>query len=281
VPGEQTWPTQPFPTAPPPFARQSFTADDINPFLPEAEQAELRERMAGYRNEGLFTPPSLRGSIQMPGHNGGGNWGSSAIDPTRGTMYIVSKEIPTLLTLIEPGAGGRGGRGGRGGGRGRGGPPPPPPNAGGAFVPYTSPYDFMLMPTNGLSSIGPPWSQLTAYDLNEGTILWQVPHGRVSGVDASDTGSHAPRGGPVVTGGGLIFAGTSSDRMLRAYDQTTGAVLWEYQLEAASEGVPAVYEVAGRQYLAIAVGGNGLFPPRVGDLPEPGQPHYRVFALPE
>ena len=77
VPGEWTSPTQPFPTAPPPFARQTFTEKDINPYLPEADQAKLRELFRTSRNEGLFTPPSLQGSISMPGHNGGANWGST------------------------------------------------------------------------------------------------------------------------------------------------------------------------------------------------------------
>ena len=105
--------------------------------------------------------------------------------------------------------------------------------------------------TNGLSAMGPPWSRLTAYDLNKGTILWQIPNGEVSGIagrGATPTGSHAPRGGPVVTAGGLIFVATSSDRKLRAYDQDNGKVLWENDLPAASEGVPAVYEVNGQQY---------------------------------
>jgi quinoprotein glucose dehydrogenase len=276
APGEKTSPTQPFPTAPPPFARQSFTEKDINPFLSEADQAKVRELLRTSRNEGLFTPPSLKGSIQMPGHNGGANWGSSAIDPTKGTMYVVSKEIPTYLKLIPPGTppteGGRGGRGG---------PPVPPPNTPPGFVLYNSPYDF-LMQSNGLSAIGPPWSQLTAYDLNKGTILWQIPNGefpRLPG-NPTNTGSHAPRGGPVVTAGGLIFVGTSSDRKLRVYDQDTGKVLWARDLPAASEGVPAVYEVNGRQYVAISVGGSGLFPPKVGLEAPPGPSQYMVFALP-
>ena len=108
VPGEQTWPTQPFPTAPPPFARQSFTEKDINPFIPEPEQAKLRELLRTSRNEGLFTPPSLQGSIELPGHNGGANWGSSAVDPTKGTMYIVNKNLPTLLKVVPPGRWGEG-----------------------------------------------------------------------------------------------------------------------------------------------------------------------------
>ena len=317
VPGEWTSPTQPFPTAPPPFARQTFTEKDINPFLPEPDKAKLREMFKTARNEGLFTPPSLQGTISIPGHNGGANWGSTAVDPTKGTMYVVSKNLPTLDKLIVPGAAGQRGRGGRGDGapaaagcaaaregaapggpegrgagpagaapggpegRGQrvGGPPPPaapPPNAGPDFIAYTSPYDFLLQ-SNGLSAIGPPWSNITAYDLNKGTILWQIPNGEFPGLAP---GSHAPRGGPVVTAGGLIFVGTSTDRKLRAYDQDTGKVLWERDLPAASEGVPAVYEVNGRQFIAIAVGGAGLFPPRVGDPPPPGPSQYMVFALP-
>jgi quinoprotein glucose dehydrogenase len=291
VPGEMSWPTQPFPTAPPPFARQSFTEKDINPHAPPEDQALLRERFRAFRNEGLFTPPSLRGTIEMPGHNGGANWGSSAVDPTRGTMYIVSKELPTLIQIQLPGAAGRGGRGGAGVGGGgpeaggRGGPPPqPPPNAGPGFIAYNAPYDFLLQ-GNGLSAIGPPWSQLTAYDLNKGTILWQVPNGEVSGLVAQGvrgTGSHAPRGGVVVTAGGLVFVATSSDRKLRAYDQDNGKILWEKELASASEGVPAVYEVGGRQYIAVCVAaGNGLFPQRVGKQTDPGPGQYMVFALPK
>src|SRR5262249_20295610 len=232
APGEKTSPTQPFPTAPPPFARQSFTEKDINPFLSEEDQAKVRDLLRSSRNEGLFTPPSLKGSIEIPGHNGGANWGSSAIDPTKGTMYVVSKEIPTYIKLFPPGTAPQSGRG-------RGGPPAAPPNAPSGFVPYEAPYDFMLR-SNGLSAIGPPWSRLTAYDLNKGTILWQIPDGEFPGLPGSptNTGSHAPRGGPVVTAGGLIFVGTSSDRKLRAYDQDTGKVLWAHSLPAARAGVP-------------------------------------------
>ena len=300
VPGEQTSPTQPFPTAPPPFARQSFTEKDINPHISAEDQAKLREEFKTYRNEGLFTPPSAQGSIEIPGHNGGANWGSAAVDPAKGTMYVVAKNLPTLLKVLPPGA--RGARGGGPGGpdgppqpseagrgvapapaagaRGGRGPAPPPQIPAGApegFVPYASPYDFMFQ-SNGLSALNPPWSQITAYDLNKGTILWQIPDGDFPGLAA---GSHAPRGGPVVTAGGLLFVGTSSDRKLRAYDQDTGKVLWEKELPAATEGVPSVYEVNGRQFVAIAVGGSGLFPTRVGQATPPGASQYMVFALPK
>src|SRR5207248_6951053 len=179
VPGEFSSPTQPFPTLPPPFARQSFTEKEINPFMSQEQQETIRQLLRSSRNDGLFTPPSTRGTIELPGHNGGANWGSSAVDPAKGTMYIVSKELPTCLKLSVPGE--RGARGGGGGGAGRGGrgdaPAPPvayrPPD----FVAYEAPYNFLTTgnATNGaagLSIMGPPWSQLTAYDLNAGKILW-------------------------------------------------------------------------------------------------------------
>ena len=97
LPGEHTSPTQPFPTKPAPFAVQSFTEKDINPFLPKEEQDEMRARLRTSRNEGLFTPPSLQGSIGMPGHNGGANWASSAVDPVKGEFYVVSKNLPVML----------------------------------------------------------------------------------------------------------------------------------------------------------------------------------------
>jgi len=280
APGEVSSPTQPFPTAPPPFARQSFTVDDINPYISEEDQAKVREFLTTARNEGLYTPPSLRGTVMMPGHNGGTNWGGSAVDPRKGRMFVVSKELPTTANLRAPAppptATGTPPAGGS-----RRPPPLPPPNAGEDFVPYTVPVDFMIQPSTGLSAIGPPWSQITAYDLNEGTILWQVPDGEVMSLAARgirDTGSHAPRGGVVATGGGLLFIGTSSDRKFRAYDADTGRVLWSYDLDAATEGVPAVYAVNGRQYVAIAVGGGGLFSQGL-DQPEPGAGRYMVFAL--
>ena len=137
----------------------------------------------------------------------------------------------------------------------------------------------MLQQSTGLSAIGPPWSQLTAYDLNKGTILWQIPDGDVASLaPTTGTGSHSPRGGVVATGGGLLFVGTSSDRKLRAYDADTGKVLWAFDLPAAQEGVPAVYSVGGKQYVAIAVGGKGLFSQNM-QLPDAGPGQYMVFTL--
>jgi len=102
---------------------QSFTEQNINPFLSTEQQDTVRQMLRNSRKEGLFTPPSMQGTVELPGHNGGANWGSSAVDPTKGTMYIVSKELPTYLKVSLPGArgGGRGGRGGGGGGAPAGG----------------------------------------------------------------------------------------------------------------------------------------------------------------
>ena len=302
VPGEKASPTQPIPTAPPPFARQSFTEKDIDPYLTPEEQAQVRELLRNSRNEGVYTPPSLKGTIQMPGHNGGANWGSSAINPQRGLFFVVSKELPVYTRLYAPGtAPGR--RGGAAPAGGRAGAPAAPPEAAAqaargrgpaaptaipgapeGFVAYESPVNFFNNYANGLSAIAPPWSQLTAYDLNTGKIMWQVPDGEMPGLPGGKTepGSFAPRGGVAATAGGLLFVGTSSDRKLRAYDQDTGKVLWSMDVGAAVEGVPTVYEVAGREYVVFCVGGGrGLFPPRgVGIAAEPAPAQYIALALP-
>ena len=269
VAGEEAWPTQPFPTKPPPYGRQSFTERDINPYVSEADQAKAREWLRAYRNEGLFTPPSLRGTIEMPGNIGGANWGSSAVDPVKGTMYIVAKEVPMTMKLQLPKEG------------------TPAASANDGVIHYNAPYDFMRM-SNQLSPIGPPWSQLTAYDLNAGTILWQIPNGGVTALEEMghpDTGANMPRGGVLVTAGGLIFVATASDRKLRAYDEDTGKVIWEKSLPSGSEGVPAVYEIGGREYLALCVAaGDGLFPTHVDagkPAVPPGPGSYMVFALPK
>lgn len=265
VPGEHASPTQPFPTWPQPFARQSFTEADINPLLPEADQAALREKIRGSRNEGLFTPPSLRGTISMPGHNGGVNFGTSAVDPVNQRFFVVSREIPVVIKLN---------------------PDDRPealaamPNAQPDTNPYKSPVDFMLQP-NGMVAIKPPFSFLTAYDMNTGEILYRIADGESLATLAegqTGIGSQAPRAGPVATAGGLLFVGTAGDRTFRARDSATGRVLWEYKLDAGTEGVPAVYEVNGRQYVTLPVGGDGLFAQKGN--PAPGPSRYITFALP-
>jgi glucose dehydrogenase len=265
VPGEQASPTQPFPTWPQPFARQSFTEADINPHVPAEDQAKIREVLRSARNEGLFTPPSLRGSISMPGHNGGTSWGGTAIDPARQRLFVVSREIPTLNTLV---------------------PDDRPeiaaalPNASPEVPAFGSPYNFLLQ-SNGMAAIKPPFSFLTAYDMNSGEMLYRIANGEswvLEQQGVTGAGSQAPRGGPVATASGLLFVGTAGDRTFRARDAATGEVLWEHKLDAATEGVPAIYQDGGREYVTIPVGGDGLFPHK--GQPTPGPNRYVTFALP-
>ncbi|WP_161390018.1 outer membrane protein assembly factor BamB family protein [Croceibacterium xixiisoli] len=267
VPGEKASPTQPIPSWPERFGRDRFTAEDINPHIPEADQAKLRELLAKSRNEGIFTPPSLRGSISMPGHNGGTNWGGVAADPVRQRIYVVSRELPLLLNLNPD--------------RRAEAKAAMPNGEGDDIMPYRWPTNFLLQ-SNGMVAIKPPFSYLTAYDMNTGNKLYAIPNGEVMTLERqgiTGVGAQAPRGGPVATAGGLLFVGTATDRKFRARDADTGRVLWEYELPAATEGVPAVFEVDGRQYITIPVGGVGHFAGGLG-LPEPGPSQYMTFALP-
>ncbi len=147
---------------------------------------------------------------------------------------------------------------------------------------YTS-YGFMVSAKSFLPVISPPWTTITAYDLNQGKLLWQVPLGGVPGYPVAQTGVSRSKGGLAVTEGGLIFASSSDDRKLHAYDRDTGKLLWEAVLPSIPQGTPAIYQVNGREYVAVAATywpkGGGMTPvgPARG---EPGKNAYVVFALP-
>ena len=366
VPGEVSSPTQPIPTKPPPFARQLFRPEDVNPFMSPEEQETLRQAVRDAANQGVFTPSShVRHHIQFPGAWGGANWGSTAGDPATGMLYVRSLEMPSYRRMSEqkpsapaPFTGGPREKEGFAvytqhcaSCHGPGQTPmrpmarlgaetfrttvrqgneqmPPFPEASlpaerlgaleafllslpvndeqsgepmlrlpqnpnryqGPATRYGGSFSAGWYTSNGLPAVGPPWSQLVAYDLNEGTIKWRVPDGHAPGLAAKgimNTGTVRPRNGPVVTAGGLIFLPNSQDATLRAFDKDTGRVLWERELDANPEGIPAVYEVGGRQYVAFAVGaswGTGgdpvwrnAFHRKQGKIEAQG---YHVFALP-
>ncbi|MGA3187028.1 MAG: pyrroloquinoline quinone-dependent dehydrogenase [Bryobacteraceae bacterium] len=248
MPGETTWPTQPFPTKPPPYARQKFTVDDLSPYLSPEDRARFRDQILSARNEGLFTPPARRGTIQMPGNNGGANWGGAAVDPAKGTLVVVSKDLPSLLKLEPDKA---------------------------DDDRYLSGFGFMIA-SDGISPIAPPWTSLTAYDLNEGVIKWKIALGDVPEKGLKGTGTHYPKVGPVITAGGLLFTGTR-DKKVRAFDVETGKLLWEMEVSAALEGMPAVYQLNGREYIVFCAAAQaGLLPA----TQTPIQGAYITFALP-
>ncbi len=248
MPGEQTWPTQPFPTKPPPFARQKFTVDDLSPYLSPEDRAKFRDQMLSARNEGLFTPPGRRDTVQMPGNNGGANWGGAAVDAAKGTLVVVSKDMPAMLKLEA--------------------------NKN-AEDQYLSGFGFMIA-SDGLSPIAPPWTSLTAYDLNEGVIKWKIALGDVPEKNLKGTGTQYPKVGPVITGGGLLFTGTR-DKKVRAFDVETGKQLWEAEAGAALEGMPAVYQIGGREYIVFCAAAQAGLTPATQ---KPIEGAYVAFALP-
>jgi quinoprotein glucose dehydrogenase len=143
-----------------------------------------------------------------------------------------------------------------------------------------------MITSSGLSAIAPPWTTMTSYDLNAGTIRWRTPLGEIPELAAkgiTDTGGHFPKVGPVVTAGGLIFTGTR-DRTIRAFDVETGKVLWKAEAPAGIEGIPAVYEIAGRQYIVYCAAARATTRTHASpwnpasDAPVSGS--YVAFALP-
>ena len=246
VPGEALSPTQPFPTAPPPFSRQKFTADDLNPYILTAEEREqFRQRILKARNDGPFTPIGFDEVIHMPGNQGGSNWGSTASNPTDGSVYVIGFNVPTIIRLLKPGEMYLG----------RGGAPPEVVKEGKYLT-----QGFGLYPT----IVNPPYTTLTAYDLNAGAIKWQIGLGddlRLVGQGITGTGTAATvKGGIIATATGLLFV-SAADHKVHIYDSASGKQLSELQLGAGTTGSPSMYELDGRQYLLVTAsappGGRG------------------------
>jgi len=248
MPGDRAWPTQPVPVKPPPYSRQSFTEDDITNISPEAH-AYVLEMFKKARGGHSWLPINEQPTIVFPGLDGGTNWGGGSVDPATGWLYINSENEPWILSVkaAKPGAG----------------------------YPFTFGQFKRFEDHEGYPAIKPPWGQLTAIDLNKGEIAWQVTLGEHKALTARgvpQTGT-LNIGGSVVTAGGLVFIGATQDEMFRAFDKTTGKVLWEAQLPAGGYASPCTYEVKGKQYVVIAAGGGGKPRTRSGDA-------YVAFALP-
>ena len=285
--GEQAWPTQPFSSLPP-LTPLNFSAKDVR--LHQAADQEFCEtELKKLNNHGLFTPPSEKGSVLFPGSIGGANWGSSAFDPSTGILYTRVSDVPFLVRELKrmpegfslmaklrrkirtsfP--------------EWAGGDPPPlenefrTPDSGGEQrdrdpqwgTPYTLQRQALMTPS-GVPCGPQPFGSIVAINLNTGQKVWSVPHGEMVKGESGSMGD----GGVIATAGGLIFAASSNDPWLRAYNSTTGRELWRGQLPVPSNATPMTYSAKGRQYVVIAAGGHGFIGKGQSD-------EVVAYALPE
>ncbi|MDC1358559.1 pyrroloquinoline quinone-dependent dehydrogenase [Gammaproteobacteria bacterium] len=238
VPGEKLSLTQPIPTKPPAFELQGLSDDTLVNFTPELRR-EAEQLIEQFDSGPLFTPPSLRGTINIPGWGGGGWWTGAAFDPDSGLFYIPSATIPIVVQLEEADPEKSNLRYVRGGAMNVGGP-------------------------QGLPLTKPPYGRIVATNLNSGEQEWMIPHGEGIRQKIIDMGILDPgpvggpsRTGPLLTKTLLFVAQVDNGRnLLRAFDKATGAVLHEIELPLPPQGSPMTYAVKGQQYLSIAIGGG-------------------------
>jgi quinoprotein glucose dehydrogenase len=264
VPGERAAATQPFSSLPP-LSPQRLTAEDAWGPTPEV-RAECRELIAGLRNEGTFTPPSLGGTLALPSNIGGAHWGGVAFDPERQLAIVPVNTIAAMVQLIpaegfdREKARSESSRLGYEYTRMRG-----------------TPYYMrrrLLLSSSGTPCTPMPWGALVAMDLRNGREAWRVPLGTlpVGPASASAPPTGSPNlGGPIATAGGVVFIAATLDRAIRAFDVETGRELWKATLPAGGRATPMTYRIGGRQYLVIAAGGGKEF--GAGD-------YIVAFALP-
>jgi quinoprotein glucose dehydrogenase len=238
VPGEETWPTQPFPVKPPAIARQSMTRAEISRVSTESERycSELFDKLT---SKGMYTPAGLEPTLMFPGYHGGANWSSASYDPSTGYLFVNMNEDGAIGQMN--------------------------PQAPGSPIPFIRRGRFeeyaWFRDKNGWPCQQPPWGTLTAVDLTKGEIAWRVPLGVVEELERKgihNTGTQN-LGGSVVTAGGLVFIAGTTDRRFRAFEARTGKQLWEAQLEANGHATPMTFQSkSGKQFVVIASGGGGF-----------------------
>ena len=252
VPGEATSPTQPYPTKPAPFSKQGFSLDDVIDFTPEVKAAALAE-IAGYRTGPLFTPPSLQGTVVMPGAIGGSGWGGAAVDPETGWLFVKATNSPALYALRKNDS--------------------PSDTVDAPYMVDLAHSSLGVAMRSGAEGTArragmlpinkPPYGTLTAVDLNTGDTKWSVTLGdspeiranaALKGVALPEKLGVAGSPGALVTRGGLVFI-SGGGRVLYAIDSKTGQTLWEHDLGQQAYANPMTYRTRdGRQFIAIATG---------------------------
>lgn len=251
IPGEQASPTQPFTTAFAPLSPHRFSAAEAWGPTP-ADQAACRAKIETLRNEGIFTPPSLEGTLAVPSNIGGAHWGGVAVDPVRQIAVVPVNRIAAAVQLI-PREEYRRRRN-----------EPAYRLSGSQYTdmrgtPYVMRRELLLGPS-GAPCTPPPFGALVAIDLSTGARRWEVPLGTFTpDAPAAMLSWGSPNlGGPIVTAGGLVFIAATLDQRLRAYDIDTGKELWSAKLPAGGKATPMTYRgSSGTQYVVIAAGGDG------------------------
>jgi len=244
VPGEAASRTQPFPTLPPALVPQRLGADEAWG-ASEADRSWCREQMQALRSEGIFTPPSLRGTLVIPGNVGGLHWGGVAFAREQGLLIAPTNRLVALARLVPQAE--------VGGYRKE---HPDRETTGQRGAPYAMSRIFLRAPS-GLPCNPPPFGTLSAVEVATGKIRWEVPLGQLPFPGARPEWGSVNLGGPLATGGGLVFIGASVDPAIRAFDAATGAVLWKGALPASARSVPMSFQgPSGKQYVVIAAGGH-------------------------
>jgi quinoprotein glucose dehydrogenase len=251
VAGETTSPTQPFTVAVAPLSPHHFSAEDAWGPTP-VDQASCRERMAVLRNEGIFTPPSLEGTLVVPSNIGGAHWGGLAVDPARQIAVVPVNRIAAAVQLIPRDEYHR--RRDETGYRLKG-----SQYTDMRGTPFVMRRELLLGPS-GAPCTPPPFGSLVAIDLATGTRKWEVPLGGIApDAPPAAAGWGSPNlGGPIATAGGLVFIAATLDQRIHAFDIETGKELWSAKLPAGGKATPMTYRgKSGRQYVVIAAGGDG------------------------
>jgi len=248
VPGEHASPTQPFPTRPASLVPQQITENDLWGATPEDLQA-CRQLFRSLRNEGVFTPPSLGGSLHVPGNIGGLHWGGIAWDAKRRLLIAPVNRYPAIIRLIPQDRLNAARR-----------EFPKRETSAQRGAPYAMSRVFFEAPSSKPCT-APPWGELVAIQADSGEVAWRIPLGDLReafGATSAPAQLAPPNlGGPATTDNGIVFIGAAVDPYFRAFDTRDGRKLWEAKLPASVRATPLIYTLpGGRQMVAVAVGGH-------------------------